>query len=53
MASVGSSTSQVSLQPATWSQAGQVSLTLAQRPGAGRELSEEDEEEHMELSTWS
>ena len=51
MASVRSCTSQFSLKPPTWSQADQVSLTLAQRPGAGRELSEDDEKEQMELSS--
>ena len=42
---------ETSLLPATWSEAGQVSLTLAQHSSTGGELSEEDEEEQMELSS--
>ena len=47
MASDGHSagSGELSLPPATWSQSGQVSLTLAQRPGPGGERSSSEEEE--------
>ena len=50
MASDGHNTDGLSLPPVTWTQSGQVSLTLAQRPGSGRELSSEEEMEGTSLT---
>ena len=52
MASEGHSASsgELSLPPTTWNQSGQVSLTLAQRPGPGGEPTSEEEMEGTSMT---